>query len=359
MVVANRAYGGAERHMADLSAGLARRGWPVACLFRRGSGLKRRLAPGVRAFAAAGLQSARRFPAELHRAVRSFGPDLVHLHGPRATLLGRLTLRLAGMGRAGPALVTTAHGWIPRRLGFSGLYEVLYLVTARLDAVTIAVSEDTARRYGRWAPRLRMVANGVERPHALPPYRASPEGPAVRVGFIGRLTEEKDFPLALAVHRTLVSALPDRRVELHVYGDGPLLEKARREAGRQAGCGVNFHGWIEPEEIPDVMSGLTLLLVTSREEGCPYVVLEAMAAGCPVVATAAGGLPEIVEDGTSGLLFPPGDARAGCAAAERLIREPGLALRLREAAWCRVGCFSLENMVHHVEEAYGEALQEA
>jgi len=359
MVVANRAYGGAERHMADLSAGLTRRGWLVACLFPQGSGLEKRLAPGVTAFAAAGLQSARRFPAELRRAVRSFRPDIVHLHGPRATLLGRLALRLAGTSGARPALVTTAHGWIPRRLGFSGLYEVLYLATARLDAVTIAVSEDTARRYGRWAPRLRVAPNGVERPDALPPYRASPEGPAVRVGFVGRLTEEKDFPLALAVHRTLVSALPDRRVELHVYGDGPLLEKARREAGREAGCSVNLHGWVEPEEIPAVVGGLTLLLVSSREEGCPYVILEAMAAGCPVVAAAVGGIPEIVEDGTSGLLFPPGDARAGHAAAARLIREPGLAVRLREAAWRRVRRFSLENMVHHVEEAYRAALHEA
>jgi len=356
MVVANRAYGGAERHVADLSAGLTRRGYLVACLFPAGSGLDKRLAPGVTVFAAAGLQSALRFPGELLRAVRSFQPDIVHLHGPRATLLGRLGLRLAGTSGARPALVTTAHGWIPRRLGFSGLYEGLYLVTARLDRITIAVSRDTARRYGRWAPRLRVAPNGVERPDALPPYRASLDRPEVRVGFVGRLTEEKDFPLALAVHRTLVSALPDRRVELHVYGDGPLLETARSEARRQAGCGVNFHGWVEPEEIPAVMAGLTLLLVSSREEGCPYVVLEAMAAGCPVVAAAAGGIPEIVEDGTSGLLFPPGDAQAGCAAAARLIGEPGLAIRMRETAWRRVGDFSLENMVHHVEEAYRDAL---
>jgi len=291
LVGANRAYGGAERHMADLSAGLTRRGWLVACLFPAGNGLERRLAPGVRALPVAGLQSARRFPAELRRAVRAFRPDIVHLHGPRATLLGRLALRLVGTGGARPALVTTAHGWIPRRLGLSPLYEALYLATARLDQVTIAVSRDTARRYGRWAPGLRVVPNGVERPDRLPPYRASPDRPAVRVGFVGRLTEEKDFPLALAVRRALASALPGRRVELHVYGDGPLLETARSEAGRQAGCGATFHGWVEPEEVPAVMGGLTLLLVSSREEGCPYVILEAMGAGCPVVAAAAPSLP--------------------------------------------------------------------
>jgi len=394
MAVANRAYGGAERHVADLSAGLARRGYRVGCLFPAGSGLEERLTPGVKAFPFDGFQSGPAFAAGLVRVVGVFRPDLVHLHGPRATLLGRWILRLASRSGAGgrdtvegalrdhptgggtgripgrrPVVVSTAHGWIPRRLVLRSLYEAVYLRTARFDDMTIAVSRDTARRFGRWAPRLRVVPNGVERPEELPPYPASPDGPVVRLGFVGRLTEEKDYPLAVKVYRGLRRALPEKAVELHVYGHGPLLEKAEgkahgeagrwrgtdaRGAGEQAGPangGIILHGWVDPDKIPGILSGLTLLLLTSREEGWPYVVLEAMAAGCPVVATAVGGLPEIIDSGRTGWLFPPGDARAGAAAVAELVQTPG-----REAAWRRVGEFCLEAMVDDVEQAYGYAL---
>jgi len=160
-------------------------------------------------------------------------------------------------------------------------------------------------------------------------------------------------------------------VELHVYGDGPLYRQARRAAARlarrgagrrhgrpvAASGGVHFHGWVPPAEMPRVLSGLTALLLTSREEGLPYVALEAMTAGCPVIATAVGGLPELIEDGRTGWLIPPGDAERAAELIVTLATRPDLAGKVRRAAWERTRAYSVEAMVDGVEEAYRLALR--
>ncbi len=356
LVVANTAYGGAERHVADLAAALARRGHRVACLFPSGVGLPARLDPAVTAMEAPDLRSALGFWAGLRRAIRDFGPDVVHLHSPRAALLGRLVVRLAAPPR--PALVSTAHGWIPRRLLLRHVFEALYLVTTPLDDVTIAVSEDTARRFGGWARRLRVIPNGIAL--AAEPAAPEPDTPAAafRAGFLGRLTAEKGFPLALEAYRRAKAELGiTPTLELHVYGDGPLLPEARRLAQESGLDGIAFHGWVAPAEVPEVLGGLSALLLTSREEGLPYVLLEALAAGCPVVASAVGGIPEVIETGRSGWLAEPGDAAAVARGVVALARDPDLATTMKENARRRAGDFPLETMTDGVEEAYRAAIE--
>jgi len=385
----NPAFGGAERHVADLAGGLVRRGYRVGCAYTASNGLGDRLPPEVARFEVPRLGPKARLVGVLAGAIRSFGPDIVHLHSPRATLLGRPVVawwRATGSGRGPapasggrrPAIVTTAHGWIPDRLRLRQLYQAVYRVTTVLDDATIAVSRDTARKFGPWGRRVAVVANGIapaapESPAAVVPgapgpsagrSRAAPR--PVRLGFVGRLTPEKGFLMAVAAFaeaRRLVGAEARRlagakaEIELHVYGDGPLLEVFRRGVARRHLSGVHFYGWVRPEDVLQILAGLDALLLTSREEGLPYVLLEAMSAGCPVLATAVGGIPEVIEDGRTGFLVAPGDVAAAAQAILALARDPEHAAGIGEAARRRAKDYSLSAMLDGTCQAYAVALE--
>jgi glycosyltransferase involved in cell wall biosynthesis len=390
----NPSFGGVERHVCDLAGELVRRGYRVGCAYAAPGGLGERLPPGVARFETPALRPILRLVAALGAAVCSFRPDVVHLHGPRAALLGRPAVAwwrararvrpgATGAGRGPvpapgglrPAIVTTAHGWMPGRLRLRRLFAAAYRLTTPLDDATIAVSRDTAGKFGRWARRLTVVPNGLAPPPLAPPAAAVPGAPGppsggrpaprpsvafrpVRLGFVGRLTPEKGFLMAVAAFaeaRRLAGAKAE--IELHVYGDGPLLEVFRRGVARRRLSGVHFYGWARPEDVPQILAGLDALLLTSREEGLPYVLLEAMAAGCPVVATAVGGIPEVIEDGRTGFLVAPGDVAAGAQAVLALAREPERAARMREAARRRATDYPLSAMLDGTCRAYAEALE--
>jgi glycosyltransferase involved in cell wall biosynthesis len=278
-----------------------------------------------------------------------------------------------------PAIVTTAHGWIPGRLRLRWFFEAIYRLTTLLDDVTIAVSRDTAGKVGRWGRRLTVVPNGIA---PLPPETApgppaggspaAPEPPSgrlpaarpsaaprpVRLGFVGRLTPEKGFLMAVSAFaeaRRLAGA--EAEIELHVYGDGPLLEVFRRGVARRHLSGVHFYGWAPPEDVLQILAGLDALLLTSRQEGLPYVLLEAMTAGCPVLATAVGGIPEVIEDGRTGFLVAPGDVAAAAQAILALARDPERAAGIGEAARRRAKDYPLSAMLDGTCQAYATALE--
>lgn len=369
LAVANRAYGGAERHIVDLANGLSARGHAVTCLFPAQARLEDHLAPGVDARAVSGLGSPLRLVATLARTVRETEPDVVHLHSLRALMLGRF-IRLGRLARTrpgrSPVVIGTSHGWIPRRLRARALFSLIYRVGARLDDVTIAVSQHTARQFGSWPRRVRVIPNGValvESETGSVPTAPASEPCTTRLGFVGRLTEEKDFPTALAALAHARSLLRRRgcsgSVELHVYGEGPLLGAARERAEERCPDGVHFHGRIPQHEVIQAMAGLTALLLTSREEGFPYVVLEAMSVGCPVIATAVGGVPEMVQDGRTGLLAEPGNHECLAEAIAALALEPAFRDRLAQAARVSVAAYSLEAMVDAIEETYYQAISDS
>jgi len=367
----NPAFGGAERHVADLAGGLVRRGYRVGCAYTASNGLGDRLPPEVARFEVPRLGPKARLVGVLVGAIRSFGPDIVHLHSPRATLLGRPVVawwRATGSGRGPapasggrrPAIVTTAHGWIPGRLRLRLLYQAVYRVTTVLDDATIAVSRDTARKFGPWGRRVAVVVNGIAPPAETPsgpPADGPDDGRRVRLGFVGRLTSEKGFLMAVAAFaeaRRLAGAKAE--IELHVYGDGPLLEVFRRSVARRHLSGVHFYGRARPEDVLQILAGLDALLLTSREEGLPYVLLEAMTVGCPVLATAVGGIPEVIEDGRTGFLVAPGDVAAAAQAILALARDPEHAAGIGEAARRRAEDYSLSAMLEGTCQAYAAAL---
>jgi glycosyltransferase involved in cell wall biosynthesis len=170
---------------------------------------------------------------------------------------------------------------------------------------------------------------GVE----MPPMPAEAPPNSDRVLCVGRFVAKKGFTDAIAALR--LARAGGAALEMDVIGDGPL--RPELEAAAQ-GLPVRFLGWRTPEQVARAMEEAFALLAPSRvagsgdSEGLPTVVLEAQARGLPVVATRHAGIPEAVQDDTTGLLAAEGDVPALAAALGRLACEPALRARLRQAA---------------------------
>jgi glycosyltransferase involved in cell wall biosynthesis len=197
------------------------------------------------------------------------------------------------------------------------------------------------------------VPNGVRVPQpslqAGARFRTATEcatGAALRIGTVASLTAKKGHEYLLEA----IALLRDRgvRCALFLAGDGP--ERARLEAlvgeRRLRPC-VQFLGNVAP--VADLLDAIDLFVLPSRVEGLPLALLEAMLAGKPVVATAVGGVPDVIDSGATGVLVAPRDAGALADAIERLAASPELRARLASAA-CQ------QAQQHHSEAAYVSAL---
>jgi glycosyltransferase involved in cell wall biosynthesis len=256
---------------------------------------------------------------ELTRLFRRLRPDIVHLNSSKAGVLGRI----AALPARVPARVFTAHGWAFKATG--GVGSRLYLLADRavepLTSMVICVSENE-RRAGLaagvcTAKRSVVIRNAVDVGTA--PSRTHEGGPTMQIVSVGRLAAPKDFSTLVAA----IARLPEGRVHLRVIGDGPLrseLEAQKRALG--IGAAVEFAG-----EVPDARPYLEeadVFVLATLSEGMPVSILEAMAAGIPVVASGVPGLEEVVIDGMTGFLTPPGDAAALTAKLGQLADDPSL-----------------------------------
>lgn len=312
LLLDSRGPGGIETHVAELAEGLAEAGERPRVIFLQDHGphpLRDRLA------AARIPQEA--LPGGFRALARRLGagrPRLLHTHGYKANLLGRAAARLARV-----RVIASFHAG-ERPKGRVALWEAADRWTSCLGG-RIAVSQPIRARIP-WGAVL--VPNFV----ALPDAVAVP-GPRT-VGFVGRLSHEKGPDLFCA----LAAALPGLAFE--AFGDGPM----RAACEMQAAGAVRFHGALPG--MGEAWRGLGLLAITSRAEGMPLAALEAMAHGVPVASFAVGALPELIEDGVTGFLAPPGDLAALAAKVARWAALPeasraAMAQAAREAVAARHG----------------------
>jgi glycosyltransferase involved in cell wall biosynthesis len=263
---------------------------------------------------------------ELTRLFRRLRPDIVHLNSSKAGVLGRIAAAPARV----PVRIFTAHGWAYKAA--TGVNSRLYLLADRavesLTSMVICVSENE-RSAGIaagvcTAKRSVVIRNAVDVGAA--PARVSRADAPVQIVSVGRLAVPKDFSTLVAA----MARLPEGRAHLRVFGDGPLrseLEAQKHALGLDAA--VEFAG-----EVPDARPQLAdadVFVLASLSEGMPVSVLEAMAAGLPVVASAIDGLKEVVIGGETGFLTPPGDAAALAARLGQLVDDPSLRSALGEA----------------------------
>jgi glycosyltransferase involved in cell wall biosynthesis len=249
---------------------------------------------------------------EVATRLEDLGADLLFCHGYKADLLGRPAARRIGI----PA-VAVSHGWTGESFKVR-LYEKLDRFALRWMDRVICVSEGQAakvRRAGVAEERIVVIQNAIQpRRFSAPQPRAraalrglfpEPRGPVV--GAAGRLSPEKGFEVLVQAAALVVRARPD--AGFVVFGDGPLRDGLQRDIHRAGLDGKFVLAGFRPD-IDELLPHLDLFALPSYTEGLPNVILEAFAAQVPVVATAVGGNPEVIEEGVNGHLVPPGDPEA-------------------------------------------------
>jgi phosphatidylinositol alpha-mannosyltransferase len=261
---------------------------------------------------------------------------------------------LATLAAEGP-VVATFHSYLDRSRLLEAAAPLLRTVWRRLDG-RIAVSRAAAGFVARAFPgEVEIVPNGVDVERFGVPTEPDPELPAGRtILWVGRLDPQKGFPVMIRAFHRLASQLPD--VWLVVAGDGrdgdavELLPPAERDR-------VVMLGTVPNDRLPALQAGADVEVSAALgQESFGYVLVEAMAAGLPVVATDIPGYREVVRDGIEGLLAPPGDPGSLARAIREVLNDPALAARLGAAGRSRAGEYAWSRVVPRIEAVYERAL---
>jgi glycosyltransferase involved in cell wall biosynthesis len=287
--------------------------------------------------------------------------DVVHAHMPRASVPGALLARLARV----PVVVSHEHG-----SALEGKRLRTFLdreIVARLSTTMVAVSQwdrNNLIEHERIAPELiRVLPNGIapaddlatppDDPATPAPVPARPAGTHL-IGAVGRLYPEKGYELLIeAVALLRDGGYPVRCV---ILGDGPQQTELRELIDRiEVDEQVQLLG--RRDDVAQIVAELDVAVLCSVREGSPLAMLEYMAAGAPIVATAVGGVPELVEDGVHALLVAPNDPQALRDGIAKLLDDRALAARLGAAARARRAAeFDLAGLVQRIEDLYDELL---
>jgi glycosyltransferase involved in cell wall biosynthesis len=378
-VIARLNMGGPALHVTYLARGLATRGYEttlVAGDVARGEesmafvadragveivrlpGLSRELSPLRDALAA----------LRVARIIRRVRPDVVHTHTAKAGAIGRVAALLAGPARR-PVVVHTFHGHVLR--GYFGrggtlLFRAIETALARLTDRLIAVSPEvrdelvglhvaprdkfSVVRLGiELEPRVRFEGDAAEvrRRHGIPAEKFV-------VGWFGRMTAVKRTDDLL----TMLAGLRERGVDalLVLVGDGDdrdRLEQRAHDLGLARSC--LFLGY--QQDVAQWYAICDAVVLTSASEGTPVTIIEALAAGRPVVATKVGGVPDVVDEGETGFLVRPRDTHALAERLEILARDPERRLAMGATGRERVlERYAVDRLVDDVDALYRELL---
>jgi len=264
-----------------------------------------------------------RFWLETQSVIRAYRPDIVHAHSSFAGLIVRLSPAVA---LTGVKIVYCAHGWAflqdfpPWK---KSLFALVERVLSWWTAAIVAVSQheyDGAVAAGIAPCRLHLIRTGIAAapPHAAPaagdsipmPVRRTDDDP-LSLLYVGRLDYAKGFDLLL---RSFGRIEPDKAV-LFVCGAAVHDEMPERLPEN-----IRFLGWVARDRLASLYAAADIVVIPSRSEALGLVAVEAMRAGTPVVASMRGALPEVVEDGVTGLLFDPFDENSLAATLSTLDR---------------------------------------
>lgn len=291
---------------------------------------------------------------EVARQLAELAPDVLHSHGYRADLLHGANAR-----RAGIPTVSTLHG-SSRMGGLSHFFEWLQLRALRRFDGVIPVSaplRESLRRAGVSESRLALIPNALSRGDSALPCAAAraelglPADGTPVIGWVGRIVQVK----AADVFLEALALLPRTPWIASIVGDGPERD-AMEERAALLGISdrVRFHG--ELDDAARVLPAFDVFVLSSRSEGTPIVVLEAMRAALPVVATAVGGVGDLL--GGTGWTVPSGNPAALSAAVEAVLDDPAMAARRGQDGRQRVLAeFDPGRWAERHEEAYERAAE--
>ena len=349
--------GGAERLLVDVVRRLdpARFESVVCCIQAKGALAEELEGAGITVHCLNRMQSKRfdwRAVRDLARLLRSERISLLHSHLYHANLYGRLAARLAGV----PAIATVHNVYTRSKLHRRLLNRLLSRISARVIAVSDEVRNDLVARDGIDPGRVATIHNGIDLRRvqsALTREQARARlgipADALAVGCIGRLEEQKG-------HRFLLEAcaqLPD--IRLIIAGDGRLRRDLENQsaalgiASRTAFLGAR-------SDVADILCALDVHVMPSLWEGLSIAMLEAMAAGLPLVISDVSGVAEAFGEEECGIRVPPRDSAALAQAMRELAKNPERRARLGEAGRRRVRAeFDIEVMLRRLTAVYEDA----
>ncbi len=303
----------------------------------------------------------------LWRLLRRVRPEVVHTHTSKAGVVGRFAAWLARV----PVVIHTPHGHI--FYGYYGtvtsaiirlLERLLAKITDRIVTLTDRGAQEHVQYKIAGAEKFATIHSGIDLIH----FRSVQVNPAVKrkelglppegpiIGTLGRLVPIKGQEWLLKAAPRVLAEFP--QACFVIIGDGPMLGELRQLTS-QLGIGLRVVFLGAREDVPECLAALDLFVLPSLNEGMGRALLEAMAVGCPVVATCVGGIPDIVADGATGLLVPPRDDRALAEAILTLLRDRSRRAAYGEAARRHVdGRFDVKTMVRSIEWLYDEVWQE-
>lgn len=301
----------------------------------------------------------------LVRLFRRERPTIVHTHTSKAGILGRLAAWLAGV----PIVIHTPHGhvfyghfgsflsWV-----FVSLERIFARGTSKIITLTELEKRDHLQRSVGRDEQFQSVFSGID----VRLYREASERREKKlfrfgcsdddtvVGSVGWLTPIKG-------HQYLVEAIAKLKpqhptLQCLIIGSGPLQEELMKlAADLGVADAVHFLGFTQ--DVPACLAAMDFFVLPSLNEGMGRALIEAMAAGLPVVASNVGGIPAVVQEGYTGILIPPGNSAALAEALERYLQSPELAKRMGAAAKAHItGKFDVASLVQGVESVYEEAL---
>jgi glycosyltransferase involved in cell wall biosynthesis len=385
-VIARLNTGGPARHVVLLDRGLRARGCDTLLAYGQldaGEGSLERLAEDARLPTARVPGLGRRISplsdlralAGLVRIVFRERPDIIHTHTAKAGALGRLAALTfnAARPRSRRALVVhTFHGHVlagyfgPAATALVRFTErSLARITDRIVTISPAQRRDIVTLY-EIAPGDRTVTIPLgldlqpllEAPEPTPTFRRElgiGDTDTV-VGYVGRFVPIKDLPTLVEAFAIVSTRLPD--AWLIMAGDGPVRPAIELLIDRlNLRSRVRLLGW--SSDLVSLYATMDVCALSSLNEGTPVAAIEAMAAGRAVVATNVGGVPDVVENGRTGLLVPPRDAGAMASALAALLTDPAARRRMGEAAKeLAASRFTVDRLVDDVHRLYESALAE-
>ncbi len=293
-------------------------------------------------------------------------PDIVHTHTSKAGVLGRLAAWMAGV----PVTIHTPHGHVFyghfNSLGSWCCVQIeraLAWITDRLIGLTAAEKREHLERGVGRAERFAVIPSGIDldrfhtaqrRRKTVPEWFECPPTATI-VGSVGWLT-------AIKGHRFLVEAialLKDEHPHLHlvIVGSGEQHQALLNQA-KASGISDQVHLVGHREDVEACLAGMDCFVLPSLNEGMGRALIEAMAAGLPVIASRVGGIPALIEDGKNGLLVPSGQSSALAGAVGRVLRDADWARELGSRAMHSIGVgYGIPSMIQAIEALYRDAAE--
>ncbi len=350
--------GGAERVIADTALGLDRKKYDASvwCVTRGGETASELSEKGIEV-KILGISSYHN-PLNTFKMIRLLKfarPDIVHTHGYFASVIGRLAARKAGI----PVILAHVHStyWEYKKRHLM-IERKLSRFTHKIICCSKAVENFVKNTEKITDNKTIVIYNGVDEERFCPlksptsiraEFGMSEE--AAVVGTVSSLTPHKGHEYLIQAASLVLNTLPSAK--FIIVGDGPLRKRLEDQAKNlDIHPAVIFTG--TRKDIPEILSLMDVFVLPSHtREGLGIAIIEAMAAERPVVATEIGGIPEVVNDGETGLLVPPGDAEALSKAIIELLRNPKKTKEMGVKGRTRVKeKFTTKKMLSEIEHVY-------